>query len=89
MSYQGTITSKGQTTIPKEVQKKLKLKPGDRIYWILEDDQAVLRPKTRSILDLAGMLHRPGQKPATIEEMNSAIADVPAESAVGRVRQSK
>jgi len=40
MSYQGTITSKGQTTIPKEVRKKLKLKPGDRIYWILEDDQA-------------------------------------------------
>jgi antitoxin PrlF len=89
MSYQGTITSKGQTTIPKEVRKKLKLKPGDRIYWILEDDQAVLRPKTGSILDLAGMLHRPGQKPATIEEMNSAIADAAAESAVGRVRRSK
>jgi AbrB family looped-hinge helix DNA binding protein len=89
MSYQGTITSKGQTTIPKEVRKKLKLKPGDRIYWILEDDQAVLRPKTGSILDLAGMLHRPGQKPATIEEMNSAIADAAAESAVSRVRRSK
>jgi antitoxin PrlF len=89
MSYQGTITSKGQTTIPKEVRKKLKLKPGDRIYWILEDDQAVLRPKTGSLLDLAGMLHRPGQKSATIEEMNSAIADAPAESAVGRVRRSK
>lgn len=28
MSYQGTITSKGQTTIPKEVRKKLKLKQG-------------------------------------------------------------
>jgi AbrB family looped-hinge helix DNA binding protein len=89
MSYQGTITSKGQTTIPKEVRKKLKLKPGDRIYWILEDDQAVLRPKTGSLLDLAGMLHRPGQKPATIEEMNSAIADAAAESAVSRVRHSK
>ena len=89
MSYQGTITSKGQTTIPKEVRKKLKPKPGDRIYWILEDDQAVLRPKTGSILDLAGMLHRPGQKSATIEEMNSAIADAPAESAVGRVHRSK
>ena len=89
MSYQGTITSKGQTTIPKEVRKKLKLKPGDRIYWILEDDQAVLRPKTGSILDLAGMLHRPGQKPATIEEMNSAIADAAAESAASRVRRSK
>jgi hypothetical protein len=55
----------------------------------LDDDQAVLRPKTGSILDLAGMLQRPGQKPATIEEMNSAIADAAAESAVGRVRQSK
>jgi antitoxin PrlF len=89
MSYQGTITSKGQTTIPKEVRKKLKLKPGDRIYWILEDDQAVLRPKTGALLDLAGMLHRPGQKPATIEEMNSAIADAAAESTVSRVRRSK
>jgi antitoxin PrlF len=89
MSYQGTITSKGQTTVPKEVRKKLKLKPGDEVSWTVEGDYALVRARTGSILDLAGMLHRPGQKAATIEQMNEAIADAATESAMGRSGSSK
>ena len=31
MSTESTLTSKGQTTVPKAVRERLRLKPGDRI----------------------------------------------------------
>jgi len=32
-----TISDKGLTTIPKEIRKKLKIKKGDKIYWVVSD----------------------------------------------------
>ena len=37
------ITSKGQTTIPREVRQKLSLEPGDTIVYEIEDDAVRLR----------------------------------------------
>jgi antitoxin PrlF len=69
-----TMTSKGQTTIPKAVRDYLNLKPGDQISYTIEDGgRVVLRAKNRSLKDLAGILKRPGQKTLTVEEMNEAI----------------
>ena len=68
------VTSKGQITIPVEVRKKLGLKAGDRVRFIEgENGEYILRPKTRSIMDLEGFVHWTG-KPVTIEEMNETIA---------------
>ena len=70
-----TLTSKGQTTIPKEIREKLGLKPGTKLHFNLMPDGTIsVRAKTGTILDLAGILHRPGMKAATIEEMNEAVA---------------
>ncbi|MEW6188579.1 MAG: type II toxin-antitoxin system PrlF family antitoxin [Actinomycetota bacterium] len=49
-----TITVKGQTTIPKEIRKALKLKPGDRLLYELEKDRVILTPIRGTILDVAG-----------------------------------
>jgi antitoxin PrlF len=69
-----TLTSKGQTTIPKEVRNFLKLHPGDRLEFILEQNGTViLRPATLDINDLKGTLHRPGMKPVSVSAMSSAI----------------
>ena len=69
-----TLTSKGQTTIPKEVRDFLKLHPGDRLEFILhENGTVILRPATLNISDLKGILHRPGMKPVSVSAMNSAI----------------
>ncbi len=68
-----TLTSKGQTTIPAEIREHLNLKPGDKISFDIEDGQVVIRPKNRSIMDLAGILKRPGQEPLSVEDMNEAV----------------
>ncbi len=79
------LTSKGQTTIPKEIRDKLDLKPGDRIEFIVDEDNRVtLRPISTSIASLAGILYDPNRKTVTIEEMNEAIA----QAAVDRYKRS-
>jgi AbrB family looped-hinge helix DNA binding protein len=84
--FESTMTSKGQTTVPKEIRKQLNLRPGDKVFWYLEDGRIVLRAKNRSINDLAGMLHRPGQRPISLEEMDEAIGQAAAESALAGVK---
>jgi antitoxin PrlF len=75
-----TLTRKGQTTIPKDVRRRLGLKPGDKIRFMVNPDGTIaLVPVTLSVKQLRGMLPRP-EHPATIEEMNEAIADAAAES---------
>ena len=73
MKSTSTITSKGQTTIPKAVRDQLQLKTGDRIEFVIEDDgRVVLLPATVPVSSLKGMLPRP-KKAAAIEEMQDAI----------------
>jgi antitoxin PrlF len=70
-----TVTSKGQTTIPKAIRKKLGLQPGDRIEYIVESDGRVfLLPATHQLSSLAGALrHRAHATPLTLEEIDEAI----------------
>ena len=67
-----TITSKGQTTVPKEVRERLHLRAGDRLEFVILDDAVVLRAASRDVRDLKGFLPKP-KKAATIEQMNAAI----------------
>ena len=67
------LTSKGQTTIPKDVRDYLGLKAGDRIEFVLTEDKTVLlKPSTRAVTDLKGFLPKP-PKPVTVEAMNAAV----------------
>ncbi len=68
-----TITSKGQTTIPKAVRERLRLKAGDRVEFVIQDDGNVLMiPATVRVADLEGILPAP-QKALSVEEMNRVI----------------
>lgn len=51
---QSVITRKGQTTIPKEIREFLKLKPNDKLFYIVEEDRVVLKPLHGDILELRG-----------------------------------
>ena len=75
---QATITSKGQVTLPKPIRDKLHLKPGDKIEFILDDDDGLrVTPVTASITQLKGMVPAPAS-PLTLEEMDAAVADATA-----------
>ncbi len=69
-----TITSKGQVTIPKQVREALRVKPGDRLDFVIADDGRVLvRAGTLSARSLKGVLHRPRRRPVSLEAMEAVI----------------
>ncbi len=45
MPRSSRISSKGQITVPLEVRKRLGVKPGDRVEFVFENSQAILRPE--------------------------------------------
>jgi antitoxin PrlF len=54
----GTMTSKGQVTIPVEMRRRLGLSPSDKVEFVMdEDDGLTLRlTRARSFLDLKGSI---------------------------------
>ena len=69
-----TITSKGQVTIPKKIRDYLKLDTGSKVDFVIDENKEVkVIPLIVPVQALSGMLHRPGMKAATIEEMEEAI----------------
>jgi AbrB family looped-hinge helix DNA binding protein len=71
-----TLTSKGQTTIPKEIRDLLGLAPGDKLDFVVESDgRVVLRPATLDVRALRGLLHKKGRKPVSVEQMDRAIEE--------------
>jgi AbrB family looped-hinge helix DNA binding protein len=72
----GRITSKGQTTVPKEVRDFLGLEEGTQVEWTLDDNgTATVKPRKLRAVDLAGMLGPSPVGPVSVEEMNEAIGD--------------
>jgi antitoxin PrlF len=69
-----SLTSKGQVTVPKVIRERLKVRTGDRLDFVVVDDKVVLQPGTRDLRSLRGMLHRPGRKAISLEQMDAAIA---------------
>lgn len=72
------MTSKGQTTIPKEIREQLGLKPGDRVAFILRGNEAVLYPVKGTLLDLRGSL-KPRRRPEDLEEVRRQVKHKVAE----------
>ncbi len=70
-----TLTSKGQITIPKAVRDSLNLRSGDRVAFVVHgDSEAVLKPITKTVDQVFGILQRPGQPARSVDDMNKAIA---------------
>jgi antitoxin PrlF len=68
---ESTLTSKGQTTIPKEIRDSLRMKAGDRMtFTLMADGTVLLRVKNKSAMSLAGILRRKRQKPVPVEQLS-------------------
>jgi antitoxin PrlF len=69
-----TITSKGQMTIPKPIRDHLRLRPGDRVDFCVDDGGNVhLQPVALNLGQLKGFLQGKTRKHVTIEAMNAAV----------------
>ena len=71
MTTEATLTSKGQTTIPKEIRDSLRMKAGDRMtFTLMPDGTVVMRVKSKRFNDLAGMLYQEGRAAVPIEQLS-------------------
>ena len=55
MSYQATITSKGQITIPKKIRELLRLETSSKVIFEVKEEEVKIKPVV-DILEIAGTL---------------------------------
>ena len=68
---ESTITTKGQTTVPQPVRDAMHAQTGTRLVWsVMPDGTAIVRAKSKSILELAGILKAAKGKKVSVEAMN-------------------
>ena len=71
--FESAVTARGQTTLPKSVRASLGLTPGDRVRYIVIGKEVRLI-RARSVMELAGLLHRPGMPAVSLADIAAATA---------------
>jgi len=71
-----TLTTKGQTTVPKEVREALALEPGDKLSWQIHGGRVAITTDRPSLLDFEGFI-------------KNSSGDVVAEIAEARKRRGR
>lgn len=56
------VSPKGQVTLPREIRRKLKIKSGDQMAVILDGDQIVFKPFTKTLLEMRGSVKVQGEQ---------------------------
>ena len=69
-----TVTSKGQTTLPKSIREALGVVPGDRVRYVILDNNEVRMMPVQHLSRLFGAFKHEGP-PVTLNEMEHAIAE--------------
>jgi AbrB family looped-hinge helix DNA binding protein len=71
-----TVTSKGQTTIPGKIRRALRIKPGDKLEYVVEGDHAIIRVHlgTRSLKGALASRKGKGMSFAQIREAAAKAA---------------
>jgi AbrB family looped-hinge helix DNA binding protein len=80
-----TLTSKGQTTIPKSVRDALHLNTNDKIAYELHDDKFIIYPLSGDITTLRGSL-KVSEKPMDFKDIRKKVLNSRSERAVGKVK---
>lgn len=69
-----TVTSKGQVTLPVEARRRLGIRAGTRLQFIVRDDDRLEVVRVGgAVRDLKGLLPRP-KRALSLDEMDTAIA---------------
>lgn len=73
---QTRIGRRGQITLPREVRRRIKVEEGDRIAFIIEGEQVLIKPITQSLLDLRGSV-----KVSDVQDFDAIRKEVTAKRA--------
>ncbi|MHB8874056.1 MAG: AbrB/MazE/SpoVT family DNA-binding domain-containing protein [Myxococcaceae bacterium] len=68
-----TVTSKGQVTLPAEARRRLGIRAGTKLEFIVRGDRLEVVCVGGSVKDLKGALGKP-KKTLSLEQMEEAIA---------------
>lgn len=69
------LTSKGQLVVPKPIRQHLHLQRGDLVDFVIQDNgEVVVRPATRDVRELKGILPKP-ENAVSLDEMDRAIRE--------------
>lgn len=69
--YTSMLTSKGQVTIPNKIRHRLELHPGDKVGFVIEDNQVILVRKYNNIKAAFGLCR--AKRGASLANMEQAI----------------
>jgi len=77
-----TVTDKGQLTVPKAIRDQFGIEPGSKLDFEPQPDGTLrVRVLARGAGKLFGLLHKPGRKAKSIEEMDAGIGAAVAKRA--------
>ncbi|MBI4300515.1 MAG: AbrB/MazE/SpoVT family DNA-binding domain-containing protein [Chloroflexi bacterium] len=76
-----TITKKGQVTIPVEIRHSLGLAPGDKVAFVLENNEVKVRP-AKSALERSFGAVKPRKSPEDLRELERLAEEAMAEDAL-------
>lgn len=74
------LSSKGQTTIPKEIRDALDIEPGDRLVYEMRGREIVIHPLAGNIFDHAGSVG-PSRRPEDFEAIRAEVKGKVAQQA--------
>ncbi len=76
MGHFSTISSKGRLTVPQEIRKRLGLKPGDRVEFVAEESQIVIRAARSEANPFEKFIRIAGPFPGREEGIKAWIDDM-------------
>ena len=68
----GTLTSKGQVTVPVEIRRFLNVGPGDKLLFARTGSRVEIVPATTSVRQLKTVLPKPAQR-LTLAQIEAAV----------------
>ena len=68
-----TVSSKGQIVIPAAVRADMEIEPGTRVAFVKTAQGWLLKPATRPVTDLKGLVKNKPAQPVSVEDMDMAI----------------
>lgn len=89
-AFTATVTSKGQLTLPIALRRSLGIEPGDRVVFVLDDDDSArLRRVRNTIKSVRGSIPTPpGLESADLDDMIEEAMSDHADEFIRRMRES-